>query len=90
MARDDYFVIVYKILVYLYECLKFGKNPDVCHILSKEAYGIEQSYFDYIMIHLTEDEYIEGVDILPIMGTERKTAKITSSIMIRPKGIEYL
>lgn len=27
MAKDDYFVVVYKILKYLYECLKKGEKP---------------------------------------------------------------
>lgn len=27
MAKDDYYVIVYKILAYLYDCLKQGEEP---------------------------------------------------------------
>lgn len=29
MARDDYFVIVYQLMKYLYECLKRGEKPEV-------------------------------------------------------------
>lgn len=90
MARDDYFVIVYKILTYLYECLKTGKNIDTYNILSAETYGIEESYFNYILIQLYEEGYIEGINIIPITGTKRKGVKITSEIVIKPKGIEYL
>ena len=27
MAKDDYFVMAYKLLSYLYACLKAGKDP---------------------------------------------------------------
>ena len=40
MAKDDYFVIVYKILTYFYECLKAGKKPqaeDYAAILSGDG-----------------------------------------------------
>lgn len=90
MARDDYFLIVYKILTYLYESLKNGKSIDVYNTLTANTYGIEQSYFEYIIIELFEAGYIEGVNIIPIIGTKRKAVKLTSSIIIKPKGIEYL
>ncbi len=90
MARDDYFVIVYKILTYLYECLKMGKNIDTYNILTAETYGIEESYFNYIIIQLYEEGYIDGINIIPIIGAKQKGIKITSNVIIKPKGIEYL
>ncbi len=89
MARDDYFVIAYKILTYLYECLKTGEDIDM-FILTPETYGIEESYFNYILIQLYEEGYIEGISVVAIMGAKRKGVKITKSITIKPKGIEYL
>ena len=32
MAQDDYFVIVYQVLKYLYECLKKGEKPEACRL----------------------------------------------------------
>ena len=32
MAQDDYFVIVYQVLKYLYDCLKKGEKPEVCNL----------------------------------------------------------
>ena len=29
MAKDDYFVVMYKILAYLYQCLKDGVKPNI-------------------------------------------------------------
>ena len=59
-------------------------------ILTPETYGIEESYFNYILIQLYEEGYIEGISVVAIMGAKRKGVKITKSITIKPKGIEYL
>ena len=32
MAQNDYFVIVYQLLKYLYECLKKGEKPEACYV----------------------------------------------------------
>lgn len=32
MAQNDYFVIVYQVLKYLYECLKKGEKPEACYL----------------------------------------------------------
>lgn len=32
MAKDDYFVIVYQVLKYLYECLKKGEQPESSYL----------------------------------------------------------
>lgn len=29
MAKNDYFIVVYRILSYLYECFMTGERPDV-------------------------------------------------------------
>ena len=44
MAQNDYFVIVYQVLKYLYECLKKGEKPEACY-LTASAYNIFQSLF---------------------------------------------
>lgn len=90
MARDDYFVIVYKILEYLYGCLKSGKSPDTHNILTAETYGVNESYFEYIIAELLEDGYIKGVSVIKTMGSAKPLVRITSNITIKPKGIEYL
>ncbi|MDO4301535.1 MAG: YjcQ family protein [Clostridia bacterium] len=90
MARDDYFVVVYKILVYLYNCLKLGEPPDVYNVLTAENYGINQNYFEYIFTELLEEGYIKGVSTFKVIGKASPSIKLTSSITIKPKGIEYL
>ncbi len=90
MARDDYFVVVYKILKYLYECLKSGKSPDIYNILTAETYGVNESYFEYIIAELFEEGYIKGVSMINVIGRTTPAIKITPNITIKPKGIEYL
>ncbi len=34
MAKDDYFVLVYKVLSYLYACLKKGKNIEPASLVT--------------------------------------------------------
>lgn len=87
MAQNDYFVIVYRILKYLYDCLKKGEKPENCY-LEADMYNIPNNYWSYIIISLINEEYIKGINI--------KTSKDgvafgdLQDTIITPKGIEYL
>ena len=49
MAKNDYFVIVYKILSYLYECMKAGKEPAQEDIAcDSQLFHISQRYWNHI------------------------------------------
>lgn len=89
MAKDDYHVIAYRILAYLYICLKEGEKPDINHIQYEEM-GINQRYWEYIMRHLYEDGYMEGVSLFNVVGKDSTGVKVTKQVMITPKGIEFL
>lgn len=91
MAKDDYFVFVYKILAYLYECLKGKKRLDFEYLqpLTKD-FPIEESYFNYIMENICQSGYIEGIIVVPILGQSCGNIKYTQALRITPKGIEYL
>lgn len=93
MAKDDYHVIVYQILSYLYVQLKAGQpvDPDMISANSLN-YKINEQYWQYIMINLFSDGYITG-----IVAEEKKYTsgnKIDISELehcqITPKGIDYL
>ena len=34
MAQNDYFVIVYRVLKYLYDCLKKGEKPEAEYLVA--------------------------------------------------------
>ena len=86
MARDDYFVIVYKLLKYLYDCLKRGVCP-ASEILSAEFFGIADDYWEYIINNLYQDEYIDGVT-LTRLNNEPNYPSIQPHFNITSKGIK--
>lgn len=90
MAKDDYYVIVYKILAYLYDCLKQGKEPQPNMFAYDGAlFHIHPQYWLYIIEHLLEDEYIEGLTITKTWGKEPIITN-WDDLRITPKGIGYL
>lgn len=88
MAKDDYFVIACRILSYLYDCLKKGNDVDIEQI-SFEKLNIKQSYYEYIIKHMVQDGYLEGVKFISTIGRKTPACDI-DDIMITPKGIEFL
>lgn len=87
MAKDDFFVIVYQVLKYLYEGLKTGEEPEAIR-LTASAYSIPESYWGYILLSLLEEGYVKGIAVHStksgILFSDLQDAVIT------PKGIEYL
>ena len=90
MAKDDYFYIRYKILLYLYECAKCGKTPDIYNVMTAESYGIDNSYFYFIIKNLYKDGCIDGLRVIKCGYSAEPSYNITSRIEITTKGIEYL
>lgn len=87
MAKDDYFVIAYRILDYLYQCFKQGVQPDMSRI-SPVVLGIEYLQWQEIILELEGKGYIvadEGVQ-LDVMSRRLRIF----SLKIRQKGIEFL
>ena len=89
MAKDDFHVIAYRILQYLYECLKKGQDPDT-ELITAGKYEINERYFQTIIGQLFENGYITGVTAVPMMSVNYTPYKITGSISITMQGIEYL
>lgn len=87
LAQNDYFVIVYRVLKYLYDCLKAGEKPEPAHLVAS-TYNIPENYWAYILLSLINEEYVKGVVINPtkdgVLFGDLQEAIIT------PKGIEYL
>lgn len=90
MAKDDYHVLVYKILAYLYECLKQCEHPGMDYLsCDTKAFPVGECYWNYVLMHLLEDGYVEGYFFVPILGKDRGIIGL-ENIQITPKGIEYL
>lgn len=94
MANDDYHTIVFWLLSYLYKCLKTGMkpNPDTLYLMDY-PYEINEDYKMYILTHIYNAGYIEGIQIkkLPVLGTGGKVfIHGIEKTMITPEGIDYL
>ena len=87
MAKDDYFVVVYRILTYLYACFKAGERPDT-DMFGPEALGISNGYWVNVMESIFNEEYIIGVTFRTPIGGMRGI-KIFD-LRITQKGIEFL
>ena len=87
MAKDDYHVIIYGILTYLYQSLKEGKSIDKDK-LSYEYLDINKKYWIFILENLKDDGLVKGYklvntkDGLLFLGLEKT--------VITPKGIDFL
>ena len=89
MAKNDYYVIVYKILSYLYECLKRGIKPDIEEISADSSgININDEYWRYIMVHMLDSGLIEGA--YKIETHEHTGIKFANNFNITPDGITYL
>ncbi|OFN02624.1 hypothetical protein HMPREF2626_01560 [Aerococcus sp. HMSC062A02] len=87
MAKDDYFVIVYQILKYLYDSLKKGKAIEE-EKLTSAYFGVVDSYFSYILSSMYHQGFISG--LRPIDSKLGQTFINLDDTVITPKGIEYL
>lgn len=91
MAKDDYYVIVYQILAYLYQCLKSGTDIDTEMLMpDSHLLRVNEKYWQYIIYNLTKDGYIEGVKIITMDNLDTAYVASIENCMITPKGIEYL
>ena len=92
MSKDDYFVLAYKLLRYLYRCLKEG-TPASWDIIAPntENFPVSQQYFTYLISHLLADGYIEGIVEMKAKAIGALVQfKETTGLAITPKGIAYL
>lgn len=90
MARDDYPVIVYQILAYLYTQLKSGEPVDARMLEAGSKYlNINERYWTFIMKNLLNEGFITGVMITKTFGDTFIVDHLENA-MITPKGIEHL
>ena len=90
MAKDDYFVIVYKILSYLYQRLKDGETAQAVMLsYDGDLFKINERYWLYILEHLQDGHYIEGLHFTKTWGGDVVVSGY-EDCRITPEGIAYL
>lgn len=62
MAQNDMYVVMYKILAYLYDCMKRGVDQNDAN-WSAQALGIPASYWTSIVEELVGHGFVAGVNV---------------------------
>ena len=91
MAKDDYDVLVYKILLYFYGVMKRKitfQEASFNMIISKAE--IPQEYLADILRLMQSEGLIEGASIIRAWGNDYILANDVSEISITAAGIRYL
>ncbi|WP_394404860.1 YjcQ family protein [Streptococcus sp. 20-1249] len=88
MAKDDYWVVVYKVLTYYFKKMKRGEEVDD-NELSANSLGINQPYLMNVYRNLFDDGYLTGSQITGDMSG-RFYIENPYVVRITTKGIEYL
>lgn len=90
MAKNDYYVIVYKILAYLYSRLKSGLpiEPEML-MYDGGMFQINRTYWVYIIQNMVDQGYIRGI-LNAEAGNGYYIKEQLSGCEITPKGIDYL
>lgn len=58
MSSDDYWVVAYKVLSYLYACMKAGRRVDVP--VARALAGVNESYFGEVVRGLQAKGLVSG------------------------------
>lgn len=92
MAKDDFHVIVYQILAYLYQRLKKGEavQADMLEYDSPLFAKISKRYWAYIVYNMVDMGLIAGIDFAQLDGLDVPLATNLRNCYITPYGIEYL
>ena len=91
MAKDDYDVIVYRILVYLYGCLKHKIiYKEETFRASVRKHVDSEEYFAHIVRMMQEEELIEGLAFTKAWGGDVILLSGMNEARITAKGIHYL
>lgn len=89
MAKNDMPVIIYKILKYLYECMKAGKQPDEMDFCAEsKLISIPQRYWDCVIREMYDNGFVRGVSVLSTKDGTLIT--LGSDFSITLKGVAFL
>lgn len=82
MAKDDFYVVMFKILSYYYGSIKRGVLPN--RDAAIDFIGVNEVYFDSVFADLVDNGYLAGNVVKMFDCTRYKDIRITAS------GVDYL
>lgn len=89
MAKDDYDVLVFKILTYLYRKLKDGYCDDTYLFPLTNDFPVQEDYFVMIFEELEDKQLIKGFKVIKAWGGDIACYDL-SKARITGDGIAYL
>lgn len=92
MAKNDYYVLVAKILVFLYRKLKgqiSTKAEDYIIPMSKD-FPVQEDYLNFVLMEMNRHEMIQGIKTTRAWGGDEIIISDLNHIMITQEGIDYL
>lgn len=90
MAKDDIFVMVYRILSYLYDCMRRSVPLDPGYLrLGTKDFPIQEDYWNRILLELPERKYIRNLVVIHV-DNAAPIVRIDASTTITLDGAEYL
>lgn len=89
MAKDDMSVIVYKILRYMYACMKAGVRPDMMDMCyACKMFQIPRGYWNQIVLELIDNGYVKG--FMHFNTKDGLCIQMSDQAGITLKGVQYL
>lgn len=89
MAHDDMHVVVYKILAYLYSCMKKGEKPCERHLVHDgDVLHIPYQYWATIIKDMLDRGYVEGFVVNKAWGGDIMVG--INEPRITMEGVEFL
>ena len=91
MAKDDYDYLVFRILVYLYACLKRKCSFDSRTLIHKVVTGaVQEDYFEDVLRMMQQEGLVVGMTFIQAWGREMLLVDGLELLQITPQGIRYL
>lgn len=90
MAKDDYDVVVFRVLAYLYAVFKRKIVFEKLTFDPSVSKGLSDEYFKNVFRLITEEELIEGLSFVRVWGSQYILANSLDEMSIISKGIHYL
>lgn len=91
MAKDDYDVIVYRVLVYLYGCLKHKIVYEDVTFEAAVKKNIDSDEYFFEVLRMMQDEgLIEGFSYVKAWGGDIIATSDMSDMKITAAGVRYL
>lgn len=85
MANDDLELVAFKILEYVYACMKQGVRPSNDQALN--ASGVKKAYFLNVIRALIDEDLIAGVEVRDYYDG---TSELSGTMRVTLKGAGYI